>query len=135
MGSRASTQHSLPGPPQQVELAYLAGLVDRSGGFTASRPNTIGLKVTCSPALRRWLLMRFGGFDTSRCWWLTRRADLAYVITHMRPFLVVRGGQAEAMSTLLDHLNGRDDYHGSPEWRRKRVELMSAVRARSPANA
>lgn len=132
MGSRASTKPALPGPPQQVEIAYLAGLIDRGGGFTASRPNAVGLKLVCSRPLRQWLVMRFGGSDTARSWWLTRQANLLFLLPRVLPYLVVRTDECKAMIALLEHTAERGSYHGDAAWRQRRDDLMGAVRAARP---
>jgi len=129
MGSRASSSATLPGLPEQVEIAYLAGLIDRGGGFTASRPNAVGLKIVCTRPLRHWLVLRFGGSDTTRVWWLTRQADLLFLLPRVLPYLVVRTDECKAMIALLEHVSARASYNGDAEWRQRREDLMGAVRA------
>lgn len=120
----------MPGVPQRTDFAFLAGLLDRGGGFCASeRSSTIGLKVVAPPKLRIWLVMRFGGSDTTRAWWLTRHADLRYVLTQVRPFLVARERAAAAMIDLIDHMDSRESYHGDAAWRKRRDQLKGVVRA------
>lgn len=128
MGSRASTRASLPGPPEQAEIAYLAGLLDRSGGFVAT-PAVVGLKIVAPPALRNWLVLRFGGSDSTRAWTLTRQADLNFLLPRLRSYLVTRVDECEAMLALLEHLAAREGYHGDDAWRQRRADLIAAVRA------
>lgn len=130
MGSRASSSPAIPGPPEQVEIAYLAGLIDRGGGFTASRPNAVGLKIVCTPALRDWLGMRFGGSGT-RAWWLTRQANLLFLLPRVLPYLVVRADECRAMIALLEHVSDRGGDRDEA-WRQRRDDLMGAVRAARP---
>lgn len=140
MASRGSPTTVLPGPPQQTELAYLAGLVDRAGGFMASRPNAIGLKIVCGPTLRNWLVMRFGGHDSSRAWTVTRQADLGFLLPRLLPYLVTRSAECSAMIALVGHVSSRPTYRPDQDWKTERTRLMDAVRAlhqargsRSPA--
>lgn len=133
MGSRAAVAPTLPGPPEQVEVAYLAGLIDRGGGFTASTPNTVGLKLVCRRPLRHWLVLRFGGSDTTRAWWLTRQANLLFLLPRVEPYLVVRADECRAMIALLEHVSSRSTYNGDDDWRQRRDELMAAVRAARPS--
>lgn len=127
MGSTAARTSHLPGLAQQVELAYLAGLLDRAGGFNAAKPNTIGLRLTVDDELGEWLLLRFGGTLSGRTWWLTRQADLAVVLAGVEPFLVARRARCAALRALVAHLRARTSYHGTPEWRERRSQLMRAV--------
>jgi hypothetical protein len=133
MGSKAASHVRLPGVPQHSDFAYLAALLDRGGFCARAKSSTVGLKVVAPPKVRNWLVMRFGGQDTTRAWWLTRQADVRYVLTRVRPYLVVRGRAAGAMIELIDHLASRESYHGDPEWRRERDRLKGAVRAASDA--
>lgn len=110
-----------------MELAYLAALLDRSGSFTASRTNAIGIRVTGPAELRRWLVLRFGGYDTTRAWCLERQADLAFLLPRLRPFLVIRTDECVAMEMLVTYMGGRESYHGDQEWRTGRQQLMDAV--------
>lgn len=119
----------LPGPPQQTELAYLAALIDRSGTFCASaNSGTVGIKITAPPALRNWLVMRFGGADSSRAWTLSRQADVRYVATGVLPYLVVKRRAGAAFLLLLEHMATREHYHGTAEWRAERDRLKADVR-------
>lgn len=127
MGSRASTRASLPGPPEQTEIAYLAGLVDRGGGFVVSE-RVVGLKVVAAPALRNWLVLRFGGHDSTRAWTLTRQANVAFLLPRLLPYLVARADECKAMMELVSHCQARGGYHGTDEWRRRRDDLIAAVR-------
>lgn len=131
MGSKASRTASLPGPPQQTELAFLAGLLER-GGFIATRPNMVGIKITGSEALVDWLAVRFGGRASGRTWWLLRQADVLFVAQQVRPYLVTAISTCEAMCGLLEHTRARELYHGDDEWRTERDRLLRAV-ARSRA--
>lgn len=125
MGSRASTQAALPGLPQQTELAYLAGLLDRSGGIVR---DPAGLKLVVSEKLRSWLLVRFGGFETAAgAWWLTQQATLLYLLPQVRRYAVPRGPQLEALEALVAHSANRERYHGDDEWRQRRDQLREAV--------
>lgn len=131
MPTRASVTPSIPGPPEQVEIAYLAGLIDRGGGFTASRPNAVGLKIVCQRPLRHWLAMRFGGSDTVRAWWLTRQSNLLFLLPRVLPYLVVRSDECRAMIALLEHVSAREAERDDA-WRQRRDDLMGAVRAARP---
>lgn len=131
VGSKAAPNVKLPGPPQQTELAYLAALVDRSGTFCASaNSSTVAIKVTAPPALRLWLMVRFGGIDGPRSWQLSRQADLRYVATGIAPYLVVKRGAGTAFLDLLAHLATRESYHGTADWRAERDRLKGEVRSR-----
>lgn len=131
MGTRASRTTALPGSPQQVELAFLAGLLER-GGFVAARPNMIGLKITGSEALVEWLATRFGGRASGRTWWLLRQADVLFVTRHVEPYLVSSVATCRAVRRLLEHSQARSSYHGDDEWRAERDRLLRAVdRARA----
>lgn len=134
VGTRASKTTSLPGPPQQVELAFLGGLLER-GGFVAARPNLIGLKIVGDPRLVDWLAVRFGGRASGRTWWCLRQADVVFVLGHVRPYLVTAIGTCDAMRRLLEHIQGRASYHGDDEWRDERERLLRAVRAARAAAA
>lgn len=124
----------LPGPPQRTELAYLAALVDRSGGFCASQQSaTIAIKLSAPPELRQWLLLRFGGHQSQTSWILGRQADLHYVATGIAPFLVVKRRAGAAFVELLEHCARRPSYHGSADWRAERDRLKAEVRRSSAA--
>lgn len=127
MGSRASRRAKLPGLPQQTDLAYLAGLVDRGGGFVTRPP---GLKIRAAPALRSRLLQRFGGTEhsASGTWTLSQTATLTYLLPALSPFVIARQLELEAMIQLLAHHTSRPNYHGDEEWRERREQLRAAVR-------
>lgn len=128
MGSKASKTTVLPGHPQQVELAFLAGLLER-GGFIAPRSNMVGLKVTGSERLVEWLVIRFGGRAHGRTWWCLRQADVLLVLGMVRPYLVTGIATCDAMRCLLEHAGARDAYHGDDQWREERDRLLRAVAA------
>lgn len=124
----------LPGLPSQTDLAYLAGLIDGCGTFAcAEKSSTIGLKISAPPRLRNWLVLRFGGYDTARAWWLTRQADLRYVVTGVAPYLVRKRAPAQTFLVLLGHLATRESYHGTAEWRAERERLKAACRRAAAA--
>lgn len=131
MGSKAAQTAKLPGPPAQTEIAYLAGLLER-GGFVA---DPAGLKLTAGLQRRGWLVMRFGGSTTGRCWWLTQQASLLYLLPRIAVYLIERRGECVALEALVAHCANRRSYHGDPQWRARRETLRSAVRAARGAGA
>jgi hypothetical protein len=124
MGSKAAPQVGLPGPPVQSELAYLAGLLDR-GGMVASR--SIGLKIEGPPPLLAWLRSCFGGSISSGTWWLTRQADLLFILPRVEPHLRVKKLRCRTLCRLVAHCHNRASYHGDPEWRAERDRLRQLV--------
>lgn len=124
MSSKASQSPVIPGLPTQAELAYLAGLLDRGGGFTES-----GLKIVGPPALRHWLSARFGGTESGGAWLLRRQADLLFLVPRVRPYLTTRIAESEALHLVLLNLRDRGSYDGDAPWREERARLRGAVRA------
>ena len=109
--------------PTEVDLAYLAGLLDGEGCFTASaRSRRFGIVVSMTDAGPiEWLHERFSGFVNmyvSRTvrfklvhrWNLARQEDLRYLIPRVMPYLRVKGLQAWAMLRLLEELRAQ------PRW-------------------
>lgn len=128
MASRAGRGAKLPGPPQQTDLAYLAALLDR-GALLCARDNSLGLRVTGSVPLRHWLSSRFGGWTSGRTWHQTHQSTVRYLLMAVRPYVVVRSHELEAMMVLLDHLANRGDYRGDVEWQAERTRLIGRVGA------
>lgn len=132
MGSRAASRAKIPGLPTREELAYLAGLLDNGGTVLASnsrRGTIVGLRITASPPLRSWLIMRFGGReeDGPRAWFLTQTAALLLILPRLRPFLIQKRGEVQALERLCQHLTHRESYHGTAAWRGERARLIDVV--------
>lgn len=127
MSSRASKSPRIPGLPTQAELAYLAGLLDRGGGFTASQPGSIGLKIVGDEVLRHWLLARFGGSESAGAWVLRRQADLDFLLPRLLPYLTTRVAECDALRRLVDYLIHRDSYTPGAGWHDDCRRLMRAV--------
>lgn len=83
------------GPPSLVEVAYLAGILERGGLSPA------GIKVRCHQPTGQWLIDRFGGtwYDTASkgTWWLRSRDEVSDTLQRVAPFMIDRREQAEAL--------------------------------------
>ena len=148
-------------PPTDAQIGYLAGIMDGEGYFVGGeRTNSFGLRVAMidQPVIER-LAEWFGGNATRGgltvagnrvfVWYLSRQADLLYLLPRLHPLLVCKAAQASAMLDLIAHLDAPPAY-ATPtsrapraerarrrgereEWRRETLRLRAAVRtARRP---
>ena len=142
-------------PPSETDFAYLAGIMDGEGYFAGGRnTNSFGFRVSMSDyEAPRWLQETFGGLLYERqtthkphlIWYISRQADLRFLIAGVRPYLRVKGPRADAMLALLDHLAAQPTYEKltrdcsrrerderraiRAEWKKRREELRCAIAA------
>lgn len=124
----------MPGVPPTSSFAWLAGVIDRGGGFTV---DPLGLKISGSMGLTGELYITFGGrlynaddLSAGRStWWQTRHADLGIILPRVHGHLNVRAAECEAIRDLLAHHDRRTTYHGDARWRARRDTLRAAVAA------
>jgi len=93
----------------EVEVAYLAGLVDGEGCFSIWRRNgTTGIELRVSssdPRVMEWLRARFGGAadrhtpqSSKHKWmwvWRPRVKELDALLPRLIPYLIIKRDQAE----------------------------------------
>jgi hypothetical protein len=144
--------------PTSENYAYLAGIIDGEGYFVAGRDTrTFGLRVSViDECLINWLHQTFGGYklrggetvvgNKVHVWQLQKQEPLLTTLHGILPHLVIKRQQAEAMITLVEHLQAMPRYDRpsstlSPaqrkaegrreiraEWTRRGDELRDAVR-------
>lgn len=118
--------------------AYLAGIVDGEGHFSACRTsNVFGIVVKMAePEVIRWLHGEFGGMTASidrsaigrrtlYRWSLQRGRDVRYACGAMLPFLVLKRDECEATLRYLNHT-----IDGRPCWATPTSSSSAAERAR-----
>lgn len=139
---RADPQVLVPAT-EDAQFAYLAGIIDGEGSFQVSaKSRSFGLAVSSiDECLPLWLHQTFAGSRTAAIakttagndvfrWFLTRQADLRYALERMRPYLVIKQKQADAMLVFLEHLRNppRWEVPTSHSPRRVRPERKEAWR-------
>jgi hypothetical protein len=133
-------------PLTEAKLAYLAGIVDGEGFFQVSlKTNTFGLGVGVTDrVLIEWLRREIGGrayFDISHTagnrlvhrWFVSRQADLLSLLPELRPYLVIKQEQCDAMLGLVEHLRAYPAYDVPTKYatraeRARRKEIADAWR-------
>jgi hypothetical protein len=103
-----------PHDVSQTDWAYLAGLIDGEGSIYATKEGIVlSVTMTSQPVIA-WLGLHFRGkvYASRRnpprrdvwSWRLMRGTDLLAVLEHARPFMRVRGQQADL---ALEYLRAR----------------------------
>jgi hypothetical protein len=141
-----STDHA------QVQIAYLAGIVDGEGCFYIGhvKQGKYGnglqwhsmLKVTsCDEELIIWLENTFGGAKDSRYRWTSKQKFtrpvynwqatgemLDYILPKIKPYLIIKSKQCDVMIKYRLTSKNIGSKRLSQEVTEKRLELMSEIR-------
>lgn len=99
----------------EAQRAYVAGLVDGEGSVTHRRSRPSVYIYNTSLPLMEWLVANVGrayrvahrnGREPCYVWTVEAAADVAYLLTRIRPFLVIKGKRADEALAFLENKYG-----------------------------
>lgn len=142
-------------PPSDIELAYLAGIIDGEGHVKVDKRSR-GLVLCMAdlpildwvqehfPAMYsgRWINDRNKNARPRRIWEMSRTADLLYLLPLLLPFLVLKREETEILLQIVELSNekrvgvpgtGRRGSMYPQEWHERRETLRQAKMAATAA--